>query len=183
VVRVSVEGYESATQTVDVKADKDVTTAKVRLRKIVPVVPLVVMVKPDTSEIRVDGVVVGERGVYAGQIEKNTGHEVEVRAQGFRPVRRTLTSSETDKPVGLSLELEPLKFPLQVTSQPPGASVLVAGKELGRTPASVNVVGDVRELVLKKRCYEPLAVPVKLPVVPGDPTPIGGALKKQPGCR
>jgi hypothetical protein len=71
-----------------------------------------------------------------------------------------------------------------VGSEPKGATIYVNGRELGVTPANVTVAGTTTAVVLRKRCYDELQLPLKFPETPGAaPILLNGALKKQPGCR
>jgi len=110
--------------------------------------------------------------------------KLEVRRQGYQKVTKTLVAPVSSEPYRVSVKLEPLNFELAVTSDPKAATILTGSRELGVTPANVTVPGGLDKLTLRKRCYDELSVPLKLPDTPAAaPIAVTGQLHKQPGCR
>ncbi|MEZ4314211.1 MAG: PEGA domain-containing protein [Polyangiaceae bacterium] len=54
------------------------------------------------------------------------------------------------KPAGVFMRLLPLRVPVDVTSTPAGAQILVDGRSMGRTPATITMIGG-RESTLVVR--------------------------------
>jgi eukaryotic-like serine/threonine-protein kinase len=122
---------------------------------------------------------------------------VSITAEGWHPFSAPVQVAQGQKPTvfepplerlspsgpGEASRPEPLAFALHVTSQPEGADIFVGDKQVGVTPARLEVQEGTLELRLEKKCFDALVVPVKLPSAPGEASPVSGKLRKQPGCR
>jgi Tol biopolymer transport system component len=97
------------------------------------------------------------------QTNKWTTHRIAAERKGFQRIERLITWQ--DKEPVYNLRLEPQTKPLNVTTTPPGAQVLINGEPLGNSPVSV----PAREFPIDLTTDE--AVPQKLRAVkPGyDP--------------
>ena len=180
-VIITAPGFETFTQTVLVRQGQEVTTLKARLVSSGELVELRIVTDPTSAEIRIDGEAVTERGEVI--LKAGTEHLVEVKAPGFHTYSTRVAPRRNSPPVLLTAKLEPHDFPLYVTSSPSGATIVIGGREMGRTPSSVHVASGVTELLLRKRCYEPTLVPFKLPAEPHALITLSGSLRKQSSCR
>ena len=66
---------------------------------------------------------------------------------GFEPGERTATAI-LGKNAGVFLRLLPVLVPVEVTSAPPGARILVDGRAVGTTPANVAIAGQREATVM-----------------------------------
>ncbi|HSP80072.1 MAG TPA: PEGA domain-containing protein, partial [Myxococcaceae bacterium] len=183
-VLVSVEGHAPFTRSVEVLSGTTPTPLEVKLERTVQLTRLVITTRPADAELRLGGKVVREQGSsepYIGEVEVGSKVEVEVRAKGYKPYRKNL-EIDSEKPVALSADLEREGFEVQVSSYPSGALVFADGKELGETPLKVRLAASVKEVSLKKRCYEDAELEVA-PSEDGSPTTVKHRLKKIRGCR
>jgi serine/threonine protein kinase len=187
VVLVTADGYEPYTEAVTVHEGQPIPQIRAKLKHSEETTELVVAVEPEQAEIKLDGQVVkheGDRnGIYVGQIRVGQEVQLEVKRTGFKKFERRVAAAGAGQPVRIPVRLDAWEFPLAVGSDPKGATVSVNGRELGVTPANVTVLGSAAAVVLRKRCYDELQLPLKLPEVPGAaPIPLNGTLRKQPGC-
>ncbi|MBK8257269.1 MAG: PEGA domain-containing protein [Polyangiaceae bacterium] len=59
------------------------------------------------------------------------------------------------KTAGVFLRLTPIRVPVDITSKPAGAQILLDGRSMGRTPATINVIGGKEsKLVVRLPGYE-----------------------------
>ncbi|MFL5319390.1 MAG: protein kinase domain-containing protein [Myxococcaceae bacterium] len=186
VVIVSGEGFETWSGGADVKAGTDLTQVKVDMKRLAQKTQLIVIISPESAEIRINNEVVKKEGEggnpFVGEAMTGQPATVEVRAKGYQKFSQKITpkAGETNS---VKAALQPLQFALNVSSDPEGATIFVQGREVGTTPSSIKVAGGVSELVLKKNCFDTATVPLQLPTEPGDAQALKGALKKQPGCK
>ncbi len=183
-VLVSVDGHAPFTQSVEIVPGTTPTPLEVKLERTVQLAQLVITSRPADAELRLDGKVVRAQGSsepYLGEVEVGSKVEVELQAKGYKPFRKQLEIA-SEKPVALSAELERDGFEVQVSSYPTGALVFADGKELGETPLKVRLAASVKEVSLKKRCYEDAELEVA-PSEDGSLTTVKHRLKKIRGCR
>lgn len=114
---------------------------------------LSVFAKPAGSTVELDGVLRGPSPVtLAGPCGQ---HRVDVS----HPTHRTMTAWTTlrpDQPESVEVALARAIYTVSVTSNPPQASIYIAGALAGRTPKVLNVLGHVPvTLVIKKPGYLP----------------------------
>ncbi len=186
VVMVVADGYKPYLTTVEVKEGAHPATVTAELKPMVDQVELLVITDPDAAEVVLDDKVVKAAGmpeVYAGQLPVGTQLKLEVRHPGYQPSVQTVRAASADQPLRLKVRLERSEFPLSVVSQPEGALVMVEGKTVGTTPATVKVAGGTRKVTLLKHCFTPEEVTLQLPDQPGEPIQVRRTLKKQPNCR
>jgi serine/threonine protein kinase len=186
-VLVTAEGYEAYTDAVQVHEGQAVTQVRPKLKPLVQTAEIAFAVDPPQAEIRIDGQVVKREGdgngIYLGHIPAGREAVVEVRKSGFKRSDMKITAAAGAEPLRRNVKLDVLQFSLQVGSEPKGASIVLGGKEMGVTPATVPVAGSAASVLLKKKCFEDLELPLKLPeVAQTAPIPLTGSLKKQPGC-
>ena len=180
-VIMTAPGFETYTQTVVVREGQEVTTLKAKLVSSGELVELRLGTEPASVELRIDGEPVADRAEVT--LKAGVEHLIVAKAPGYHPYSTRLVPRRSSPPISLTVKLEPFEFPLYVTSSPSGATVVIGGKEMGRTPTAVRVGAGVTEVLLRKRCYELTPVPVKLPAEPHALITLTGTLRKQSGCR
>ncbi|MBO4647649.1 MAG: PEGA domain-containing protein [Lentisphaeria bacterium] len=126
---------------------------------------LVVTSHPKNAEVLVDGKVKGRTPLKESVEEGN--HTIEIRRNGYIPVRRTISvkSKDTVQVRDVTLEVKPGS--IKVVSKPEGARITINGKHYGNTPVSqTNLKPGSYTIVLEKDGYDPVTRTVELP--PGE---------------
>jgi len=186
-ILASADGYKPALVDATVGRGDAATPVLVALQRAATVTRLTVLPEPDDAEVRLDGQVVkraGTRGLYVGELMPGSEHNLQIRRAGYKPLETRVSAKSTDEPVELRTMLEPLEYPLQISSVPPGAVVFSGERLLGVTPLATRVPATASALTFRKRCFETAQVPLHLPEQPGPArVPVKAALRKVPGCR
>jgi Protein kinase domain/PEGA domain len=115
-----------------------------------------VISSPDGVRVLVDGQ--SDSGCTApctvGKLSPGS-HQVTMIKAGYGAATRTVEIA-AGKTAELSAALEPTPATLSVASMPPGAAILVDGKETGKvTPAQFPVDAGVHSVLLRKPSFEP----------------------------
>jgi len=107
---------------------------------------------PVGAEMFVDNVSAGFTPLQAEILQGR--HEIRLQKQGFKPVTFFQTV-EVGQDFSLGeLQLEPVDGRLTISSSPGGASILIAGKFLGRTPQTLELAAETEHtLHLSKTGY------------------------------
>jgi hypothetical protein len=114
-----------------------------------------------------------ERSVIKGVCELCTAGEVNgTIANAVGRLDKTFT-----KPMKAPEPAKPKTQPLQITSVPPGAEILLDGKPVGQTPKTVSVLPGSHTLTLQKKGFVPNKATV---IVANKPTAFAGRLKASP---
>lgn len=105
--------------------------------------PVRLQVKPLWAEVKIDGLDAGspdESGVLRLSLpgEVQAVHWLEVTAKGYHSIRRPLSILGGVSDVAVELIQKP--FELVLTTQPPGAEVIINGEVKGISPATITVV-------------------------------------------
>ena len=185
-VLASADGFKPALVEASVGRGNAATPVLVSLQRAATVARFTVLPEPDDAEVRLDGQVVkrsGSHGLYVGELTPGAAHTVQIKRAGYKPLEAQVSARSAEEPVELRTALEPLEFPLLVTSAPSGAVVFSGERLLGVTPLSVRVPATASALTFRKRCFETAQVPLRLPEQPGSRVPVRAALRKVPGCR
>jgi serine/threonine protein kinase len=185
-VLASADGFKPALVEASVGRGNAATPVLVALQRAATVARFTVLPEPDDAEVRLDGQVVkrsGTHGLYVGELAPGAEHTLQIRRAGYKPVDTRVSARSADEPVELRTALEPLEFPLLVTSAPSGAVVFSGERLLGLTPLATRVPATASALTFRKRCFETAQVPLHLPEQPGARVPVRAALRKVPGCR
>ena len=185
-VLASADGFKPALVEASVGRGNAATPVLVSLQRAATVARFTVLPEPDDAEVRLDGQVVkrsGSHGLYVGELAPGAAHTVQIKRAGYKPLEAQVSARSAEEPVELRTALEPLEFPLLVTSAPSGAVVFSGERLLGVTPLSVRVPATASALTFRKRCFETAQVPLRLPEQPGSRVPVRAALRKVPGCR
>ena len=143
---------------------------------------LLVRTEPPGATVTVDGVDRGRTPLALSDMPFDT-YRVEVSREGFRSQARELTLSPAAIVASLAIELSrgadpppaPVVGAIMVESRPPGARVVIDGREVGTTP---TVVSDVeagrRSLRIELDGYQPWATSVDVPA--SDQVRVGASL-------
>ncbi|HTS80158.1 MAG TPA: protein kinase [Myxococcaceae bacterium] len=185
-ILASADGFKPALVDASVGRGESATPVLVTLQRAGTVARFTVLPEPDDAEVRLDGQVVkrsGTHGLYVGDLVPGAEHSLQIRRAGYKPVDTRVSARSADEPVELRTTLEPLEFPLLITSAPSGAVVFSGERLLGLTPLSTRVPATASALTFRKRCFETAQVPLRLPEQPGARVPVRAALRKVPGCR
>ncbi|TAN37454.1 MAG: PEGA domain-containing protein [Verrucomicrobia bacterium] len=102
------------------------------------------------------------QGIHPGQ------HLLEIRKDGYQPLRRTLALLAGEK-TAVEFKLEPVKGLVLVHTAPPGVEVDIDGAYRGKTPLLLTdlALGD-HQVVLRTEGFQPRTLPLKI----ADRTPI-----------
>jgi eukaryotic-like serine/threonine-protein kinase len=184
-VLVTAEGYQPHAEAVVIKEGQRIATVNATLKPAVEMGKVLISTDPDAAEIKLNGMVVkalNSPGPYFGELPIGIDQRMEVSAQGHSPQVQLLLLKDSG-PLKLVVKLEGAAQ-IAVSSDPTGASILVNGKELGVTPATLKVDQSLQAVTLAKKCYEQQELRLQLPKTPtAEPVPVKGSLRRQPGCQ
>ncbi len=109
--------------------------------------------RPPGATIIAEGV---EAGLTPATVALEAGtRRIEVRLEGFKPWRRSLTVAARDRVELPTIELQEADGVLTVESVPPGAAVTINGRFRGTTPVDVDVApGRSHEVIVARAGYE-----------------------------
>ena len=122
--------------------------------------------QPESAEVTVNGKQVGLTPLVL-QIDV-AGHMVEVRKKGHHPHFERIQPGAID-PYQVEVRLEPFRPPVRLTSSPPGASILMAGKPLGTTPCVVPLPLGTKEVTFSLAGHQSRTITLQVP----DERPVG----------
>ncbi len=89
-------------------------------------------------------------------------YDLAVDAPGYHPYRDSLTVTSEDAQV-VQVIMQPLPGRLEITSNPPGARVLVDGESVGETPLTdIPIEAGTRSLELRADRYRPLSTSLEV---------------------
>ncbi len=111
------------------RAAVDAALRRLRAR----VATLALRLPVDGARVHVGGAIVTAAAARAGVRLPSGVHRVEISAPGFRPYETSIELAGGDRVV-LDARLEPVRAPLAVECDVPGAEVLVDGARVGETP-------------------------------------------------
>ena len=159
---------------------------------------LLVRTEPPGATVTIDGVDRGRTPLALGDMPFDT-YRVEVRREGFRSQAAELTLSPAATVASVALELprgaDPPPAPsvgaradpppvavvgaVRVESRPPGARVVIDGREVGTTPTVVSdVAAGTRSLRIELDGYRPWVTSVDVPA--SDQVRVGASLELLP---
>ena len=141
-IKIKMEGYNSWSQSVDVKANKETSLAAVLQGKDCSVV---IESKPTKAEIFIDGNDVGMTPVTIDNV-KTGKHLVEVKLDGYEVWSKQI-NVETKKKTSLTAELITKYGSIALSSEPTKAKIFLDGIEVSTTPASLRSVPNGTHLV------------------------------------
>jgi hypothetical protein len=129
---LSKEGYLEASSMLDVPEGRDLDTLR-GLTLAAEQATFVVTSEPKGAAVRIDGQLLGATPLIAPSPDGE--HTLTVEKQGYaRATRRIAFSRERSLETNFTLTKLPPEPALAITTEPPGATVTVDGKNLGKTP-------------------------------------------------
>ena len=143
---------------------------------------LLVRSEPPGATVTVDGVDRGRTPLALGDMPFDT-YRVEVSREGFRSEAAQLALTPAATVGSIQIELQPGDDPppapvvgaLLVESRPPGARVVIDGREVGTTPTVVSgVAAGTRGLRIELDGYQPWETSVDVPA--SDQVRVGASL-------
>ena len=148
-VEVKMDGYETWSESVEVKGDKE-NSLTADLQKITGSVNIISV--PSDATIYLDG---EETGTFPDTLKSiSIGvHEVEVKKDGFAEWKKTI-NIKRGKEITLNAVLQPNTGTVSIASEPSEATTLLDGNEIGKTP--VNKAGikiGTHEVQIQKDGY------------------------------
>lgn len=146
-VNVEKKGYYDVKQTFEV-GDEPSMTLELEMRK--KPGRLFVQVEPAVDAVvTVNDSQVGKAPF--GPVELEPGeHSVEIESRRFLPFRGVVTIPGLDLEEHYSVQLVPRWAEVTIESEPPGARILADEKEIGVTPATVELLEGAHEVTLAK---------------------------------
>ncbi|MDE2905459.1 MAG: PEGA domain-containing protein, partial [Acidobacteriota bacterium] len=143
---------------------------------------LLVRSEPPGATVTVDGVDRGRTPLALSDLPFDT-YRVEVRREGFRSAARQLALTPAATVASIQIELQrgadpppaPVVGALLVESRPPGARVVIDGREVGTTPTVVSdVAAGTRSVRIELDGYRPWEAAVDVPA--SDQIRVGASL-------
>ncbi|SET27369.1 serine/threonine-protein kinase [Stigmatella erecta] len=185
VVMVSAEGYKAFTQTVTVTEGTQVTRVAAALEAMERKGFIVLSTQPRDAEVKVNGKVLRPQGSTALSFEMafNGPLSIEVSAPGHEPVTKSYQPPDGSNLLEVSEQLKSQLVNVRVESEPAGASIMASGKSWGNTPADIELPPNVKQVMLRLRCFQDTPVAVTAPAAGESQALLKGTLRKQPGCR
>jgi hypothetical protein len=128
---------------------------------------IAISTSPPGAVVEIDGRAVGTSGAQPLTVDDlPLGQKLKVSARldGYE-VAELIAEPSKDRPAPVQVTLTPRASVVHIESDPPGAAVFLAGKELGITPLTVDDLapGSEHEVVLRKMGYADLTRAVKVP--------------------
>jgi formylglycine-generating enzyme required for sulfatase activity len=148
-VSASAEGYHPMTSEV-VVGDQDSQRAELVLRPLPGL--LSVSSEPAGAKVLIDGELVGETPLADLPVEAGE-HQLQLRLERYLPREQALDITGRQLPQTLALALAPAWADVSVSSQPPGAEILVDGEAVANTPATVEILQGERQVMLRLASY------------------------------
>ncbi len=162
-VRASAEGYHPLETPVTVD-ERDSQTLQLELQ----LLPGLVSIDstPAGASVQIDGEDVGHTPLQDLSVEAGV-HTIAVAAERYLPQAQELEVTGRNARQQLTLELAPGWADVGIDSKPAGASILVDGEALGTTPATLQIMGGERQLILQLPAYADAQQ--ALVITPGQP--------------
>ena len=142
-VQVSQQGYYDVTQNFDV-GDEQSVVIEISMRKL-PGHVTVVTSPPTEAVVSINESQVGPAPF--GPIELQPGeHSISVRAARYLPFSGVVSVPGLGMHEQLSVQLVPRWANVEITSQPEGARILAGDTEVGRTPATIELLEGTHQI-------------------------------------
>lgn len=166
-VRASAPGYQRLATQITVTTD----TLQQHRVELVPLPgKLNISLTPvEQAVVRIDGKRVGTAPGTIEEVEAGT-RLVEISAKRYLPYTATLEIRGKRLEEELKATLLPAWADLSLASEPPGATLLVDGVELGPTPYTGELIHGSRKLEVRRKGYKPWTRTIE--VVAGQPVSI-----------
>ncbi|MEA3313538.1 MAG: PKD domain-containing protein, partial [Caldisericota bacterium] len=146
-VTLKLEGYKDWSTSVNIPEQSEITVELVAWGS------LTVRSDPAGANLYLDDQLLGETVAQGTVLHLEGEHRLKVVSCGYRPWSTdvTVASGEAQE---LRAELERITAVL-IETDPPGAEILVDGRYVGKTPATVAIEPSLGELTLTKEGYKP----------------------------
>ncbi len=149
-VRVAKQGYYDIEQSFNV-GDEQSMTVNLKMRR-KPGRLLVVTEPPVDAVVTVNDAEVGKAPF--GPVELQPGrHTVTVEAERYLPFVDVIDMPGLDRLETMHVQLVPRWAEVTIESDPPGATIFAGDKEVGVTPATVELIEGAHELTVAKDGY------------------------------
>ncbi len=160
-------GYRQLTETFTVARDGD-DTFRFEMRK----KPGRLQLETDPAEatVLIDGEMVGKTPLTPIELEPGE-HRLTVRAPRHQAAEHTVSIEGMDKLQTLSVSLTPAWAPVEITSEPAGATLMVDGEDRGPTPQTVELGAGEHELQLVQSGFRTWSH--RIEVVADEPRSLG----------
>ncbi len=146
------DGYRPFEAKLDITAERSQTYEFSMMR--LPGRLALVTEPSDGAKVFVDAVEVGETPLEPIELAPGK-HQVVVSAPGYREFRAEVEVQGAGSLVNLDAKLEPRFAAVTFQSEPPGASIRVAGAAHGRTPLATRVLEGTHDFQLNLEGYKP----------------------------
>lgn len=175
-VSATAEGYQPMATTVTVDK-RDNQSVELKLQPLPGL--LSITSTPPGAAVAVDGNAVGKTPLTDIPLPEGE-HRVVLEDARHLPLTQTLQVTGRGERQQLTLEMLPAWANVKVDSVPPGASILVDGEDVGKTPASVEVMQGERQLMLQLPSFANWQKPLR--ITAGQDQDLGQiALQPAPG--
>ena len=150
-IHATLKGYEVLDEPVTVTGDADQDYA-FKMQKLPGI--LVITTQPDVpAPIYVDQKLVGKAPVKLSSISAGV-HDIRIQPERYLPFDTEIDIKGMRIEQAVKAPLKPAWANISVNSLPPEAALLVDGKQVGSTPAKVEILQGSRELQLEKPGYK-----------------------------
>lgn len=146
-LRAEAEGYHVLDVPIEVTTDRNQSFAFSMTE--LPGLLTITTTPPEGVLVVVDGAEVGNTPLAEIELEPGE-HEIHLQAQGYIEVVTSVSIDGKGARSEVSAELTPIWAPVSFASTPPGATIRVDGRAVGKTPTSARLLegGHAYELVL-----------------------------------
>lgn len=127
----------------------------------------------DGAAIKVDGQIMGHAPLAAFALPPGE-HQVEVTAERYRPLTVGVEILGSGSTTTLEAPLEPLWAVVELSSEPPGATLRIAGELRGKTPTSLELLAGSHDFALVLGGHKPYRGRVE--VAAGEPSTVTARL-------
>jgi len=168
-VEATLEGYTPLDETIEVGGEADARFA-FEMEKLPG--RLFLAVSPEEAEawVSLDGETLG-RAPLEGRKVPAGEHRLEVDAERYLPVVRTVDIVGMDQEQHLSVTLEPAWGDITIRSEPADAEVVLDDEPVGRTPLTLEILRGPHTLKLEKADHAPETLEIE--IEPGERRTIG----------
>jgi formylglycine-generating enzyme required for sulfatase activity len=157
-VSATAEGYQPKATTVAVD-ERDNQSVEMTLQPLPGLVSITST--PSGAAVTVDGNAVGRTPLSDIPLPEGE-HQLLLEDARYLPLTQALQVTGRGERQQLTLEMLPAWANVTVDSVPPGASILVDGEDVGKTPATVEVLQGERQLMLQLPSFADWQKPLRI---------------------
>jgi formylglycine-generating enzyme required for sulfatase activity len=148
-LRASAEGYHPLETSVTVD-EQDSQSVQLELQLLPGLVSIESL--PAGARVQIDGEPAGQTPLRDLPVEAGA-HKLALEAERYLPLEQELVVTGRNIEQQLTLELAPGWAEVAIASLPAGAAILVDGEARGSTPATLELMGGERQLILQLAGY------------------------------